>query len=47
MNKSIVEFKLDHEPVSPKERMNIMYCLNIHDSLAGETSIMKIDTNNL
>jgi len=47
MNKQIVEFKLDNEPVSPKGRMNIMYCLNITDSLAGETSIMKIETNSL
>ena len=47
MNKQIVEFKLDEEPVSPKEYMNIMYCINLVDSLAGETSIMKIDTENL
>jgi len=47
MNKQIVEFKLDEEPVSPKEYMNIMYCINLIDSLAGETSIMKIDTENL
>lgn len=45
--KYVAEFTFEKPPISPIDQSNILYFLNVHDMMSGDTSVVKLNTDTL
>jgi hypothetical protein len=45
--KFVVEFTFEKPPLSPQDQSGILYFLNMHDMMSGDTSVVKLNTDTL